>query len=276
MCRILALSKTNKDLLDVVLNSFVLSNEYDPYLERVSRGKHKSHDDGWGLVAAGLLKEQPVVAHHKSLEPIYYESSRRVISLFSKKISEYQPLYLVLHARKASAKEPYGIDYVHPFMRLTDNGAAWFVHNGGADKRALAEKLGVYPWIRVDSELLGHYVMDYVLTCAEGGENVDTCVVEAYSEAKNYVLSGSALNTVLLVLFKDSPYLYLTHWLREPRDDNLKEYYTIVAYSGDGAVFAGSITIKEYLPGDMSGSVYALEEGIYRLKPEKLTKIASL
>lgn len=278
MCRILALalSKTDRDFLDTALNSFVLSNEHDQYLERVSRNKHKSHDDGWGLVAVGLLREQPVVAYHKSLEPIFYESSRRMLGLFSRKISEYQPLYLALHTRKASAKEPYGVDYVHPFTRLTDNGAAWFMHNGGADKKALAEKLGVYQWLRVDSELLGHYIMDQVLTCAEGGENIDTCVTDAYSEAKNYVLSSSALNTALLVLFKDSPHLYLTHWLREPRDDYLKEYYAIVAYENGEVAFAGSITIKEYLPRNMLDNLYVLEQGIYKFKPGGLIKIASL
>lgn len=279
MCRLLALvfsRVVDEYLLDTILESFTLSNEYDPYLERASRGKSRSHDDGWGLAIAGLVDGQPVTAYYKSLEPIFYESSRRMLKLFSRKIRNYQPLYLVLHARKASAREPYGLDYVHPFMRLSDSGAAWFVHNGGADKKALAEKLGVYPWLRVDSELLGHYVMDQVLSCAESEENIDTCVVEAYSEAKNYVASRSALNTALLVLFKDMPYLYITHWLRELHENDLRDYYAVIAYKGEHLVFAGSISIREYAPRNILSDIHVLEPGVYRLAPGHVVKVSNL
>ncbi|MGC8982310.1 MAG: class II glutamine amidotransferase [Desulfurococcaceae archaeon] len=278
MCRILALSASeiSYELLKNIVDAFVKSNEHDPYLSKLTGKSPASHDDGWGLAAAGLVGGSPTIAWYKSVEPIFYESSKRILELYTKRISSYDTLYFVVHARKASRREPYGIEYAHPFMRASEQGIAWFVHNGGADKKALAEKLGVNPWLRVDSELLGYYIMDSVLSCTNAGRSVDDCVVEAYSSAKHYVVKGSALNTALLLLHEERPYLYVSYWVNEPASKLHEEYYSYIALNWNNAVLAGSISIKDYLPADVSDKVVFLEHGVYRLEPGRITKLSGL
>jgi glutamine amidotransferase len=278
MCRLLAL--TGKELDEgatrLIIEAFVESSKHDPYYERLSGGRYYMHDDGWGLAAVGLINDKPTVARHNSLEPIYHEASRRVLDLFIQRISRYHILYLILHSRKGSLTEPYGLEYTHPFMRISEKCAAWFAHNGGANKEELARKLGVNPWLRVDSELLGHYIMDNVFNCVESGGNVDECVKSAYTEARKYTLQRSALNTVLLLLVDTKAYLYITHYVQGELGEDRKQYYTIVSYTGDNLAFAGSITLKEYLPSEYKNEVVFLEPGVYRLEPGAVTKICSL
>lgn len=281
MCRFFALAGLNvsRDFLAVLARSFTLSSLHDPYLAELSGGKYVSHGDGWGLAAVGVVRGELTVAHHKSLEPIFNHSSQRVLDLFLDRVSSYEQLYLVLHARRASLREPYGLEYVHPYMRLSESGVAWFVHNGGANKKALAEKLGVYPWIRVDSELLGHYVMDHVLSCAESGVDVDTCVVEAYTEAKGYVVSNSALNSALLVLHRDTPRLYVTFWVREPRTPRVVDYYTLLArerVNGGETTLICSKSTGEYLLHFSPGDLHPLEPGVYSVGPGSIKRLAEL
>lgn len=278
MCRIYAhvVKNPDEELLKKFVEAFVESNKYDHYLAKISSTRHASHDDGWGLVAIGLIDGEPTVSHYKTVEPIFYETSKRILDLYIKRISRYDELYLVIHARKASRREPYGTEYAHPFVMITDVGASWFVHNGGADKKALAEKLGVHYWMRVDSELLGYYVMDSVLSCIGGGGEVDNCVAEAYASAKHYIVKGSALNTALLVVAGNKPYIYVTHWVREPSTPDHQKYFEIVSYMNPTMSFAGSISIKEYLAGEYSSAMTSVEPGVYRLKPGSIEKISDL
>lgn len=278
MCRLLgvASSRLHQGELENIIKAFVLSNVYDPYMARLTGSRVYTHDDGWGFIATGYVNEQPTISYYKSIEPVFYESSTRILSLLVKKTVNYSPLYLVIHARKASPSEPYGIEYTHPYMRLSENGAAWFTHNGGVYKTILAEKLRVYPWIRVDSELLGFYVMDNVLSCAEGGGDVDRCVTDTYLEARDYVVKGSALNTLLLVLFKNEIYLYITHWLREISEEKKREYYAIIGYRNTNISLAGSISIREYLDLAIAQNTIILDTGIYRIEPGNIVKIHDL
>lgn len=279
MCRLYlqAYKKPDYSNLKTLVEAFIESSRYDPYLAKMIADRAVvSHDDGWGLVIIGLVDGLPTVAHYKSVEPIFYENSRRIVDLYLKRASSYDEVYIVIHARKASRREPYGEEYAHPYMMMSDVGVAWFVHNGGADKKLLAEKLGVYPWVRVDSELLGFYIMDHVLSCIGGGRDVDECAVEAYMEAKYYVIRNSALNTALVVLYESEPHLYTTHWVREPRTLAHQEYYKIVSYIDATMSFAGSISIKEYLSEDYTKNLAVLEQGVYKLRPGSIKKLSEL
>jgi glutamine amidotransferase len=278
MCRLLALAGNDlgEDLIKLFIDAFVESSKYDVYLEKITGGRVYAHDDGWGLIVLGLVNNKPTVAHHHAIEPIFHERSKYILSLFEKRISKYNSIYLTLHARKASKKEPYGLDYTHPFMRMSERCVAWFAHNGGANKIELAKKLGVNPWVRVDSELLGHYLMDIALTCIDGGGDVDECVKKAYGEVKSYVTERSALNTTLLLLVDDKISLYITHYIRGTVDENTKLYYTIIAYSENNVTLSSSITILNYLSPTHREKALLLESGIYRVEPGELIKIAPL
>jgi glutamine amidotransferase len=278
MCRLLALTgrELGEGYIRSIIEAFVESSKYDPYYERLSRGRNRAHDDGWGLAAIGLINDKPTIARHNSLEPVYHEASKRILDLFIQRISRYSVLYLILHSRKSSLGEPYGLEYTHPFMRIGEKCAAWFAHNGGANKEKLAEKLGVNPWLRVDSELLGHYIMDNVFNCVESGGNVDECVKSAYTEAREYTLQRSALNTVLLLLVDRRAYLYLTHYVKGEAEEDRKQYFTVISYGRDNLAFAGSITLKEYLLPEYKNRVMFLEPGVYRLEPGVVSKISNL
>ncbi len=278
MCRLLALAGKDlgEDLIKLLVDVFVEGSKHDVYLEKITGGRVYAHDDGWGLVAISLFDNKPTVAYHRAIEPIFHESSKYILGLFARRISRYNFTYLALHSRKASRREPYGLEYLHPFMRISERGAAWFAHNGGANKTELARKLSVNPWLRVDSELLGHYLMEIALTCTDSGGHVDECVKRAYSEAKNYVVERSALNTILLLLVDDKVSLYVTHHIRGVVDEDTKLYYTIIAYSEDNITLAGSITILNYLPPTYREKAVKLEPGVYRVEPGELVKLISL
>ncbi len=278
MCRLLALASTKltEDTIRTLVEAFIESSRHDDYLKKITSDKVYSHDDGWGLIALGLIDNKPTLAHHHSIEPIFEEYSKHILDLFIKRISRYDLLYLILHSRKSSRREPYGLEYTHPFMRISERCAGWFAHNGGADKGELARVLGVNPWLRVDSELLGHYVMNNVFNCVESGNNIDECVRATYNDAKKYVLEGSALNTSLLLLVDSEIHLYVTHYTRNVTSSDRKQYYAIVAYTEDGLSLAGSVTLADYLPPKYRDKIISLEPGIYRVEPSRVFKISPL
>lgn len=278
MCRILALvsNQIQREALNDILESFIKSNELDKYMFKLSDGRSWAHDDGWGLAAVGYVDNHPTIAHYKTIEPVFWESSRRIINLYIKKIHGYKPLYMVMHARKSSRGEPYGPEYAHPFTRILGDKIAWFVHNGGVDKKTLGNVLNVYPWIHVDSELLGYYVIDKVLTCIKDDSDVDNCVIDAYGKAREYIVKGSALNTSLLLLSKDHIHLYTTYWVNQLERRELEEYYSIIAYQDTDVIFTGSISIIDYLPLQYTSKTTTLEQGIYKLEPGKISKLESL
>ncbi|ADV65328.1 glutamine amidotransferase-like protein [Desulfurococcus mucosus DSM 2162] len=279
MCRLLAawLRDGMIDSLNDVLHAFAESSRFDPYLEKVSSGKSREHDDGWGVAAVGY-GGNPSVVYQRMLEPIYSENSLRILDLVARRLRRYSEVYVLIHARKSSRNEPYGQDYTHPFMRLMDNGALWFAHNGGADKEALARVLGVYPWVRVDSELLGYFIMGLIDECVSGGGGLDECVGKAYAEGLRFIPGASGYNTGLLALVSKTASLYVSHKVLGNPSPELAEYYRIISYASREAVLAGSITIREYMPGSLRKSLNEglLEPGVYRIGAGGLTRVASL
>lgn len=277
MCRILAarLSGPSRDQISRVLEAFILSNKYDLYLEKVSREGASSHDDGWGIAAIGVVnggnKRTLSTLYHKDIYPIFHERSREIIELLVPRLARYNELFIIAHGRKASRREPYGAEYAHPYIAMFEKGAFWFAHNGGADKRALAEKLGVLPWLRVDSELLGYYIMNSAIECLLNSDSVDNCVNNAYLEGKPYVANvESAYNTALLGLLGDSAHLYVSHWIPESLSHELKEYYKLIYYELDNGVLASSITFREYFG---EGAPSELRPGLYKLDEKSPRKL---
>ncbi|WP_448578605.1 class II glutamine amidotransferase [Thermosphaera sp.] len=277
MCRLLMawLGRDGLDKIELITEAFVKSSEHDRYLEKASGGKSSSHDDGWGMVAIGLAGGKPSVLQHRSIRPVFDVESLRMINLLRSRLKRYDEVVILIHSRKASRNEPYGEDYLHPFITLLENGAAWFAHNGGADKLKLANLLGVYPWIRVDSELLGYYIVEKIDDCLRNGSGLDECVAETYDSSMEFIPSCNGFNTGLMMLLGNNPYLYSTHWVGQPCSDQaLLDYYKIVAFKIGDSMVAGSITILDYLPQDSSISeISILEPGLYRVLKTGLTRL---
>ncbi|AFL67014.1 class II glutamine amidotransferase [Desulfurococcus amylolyticus] len=279
MCRLLVARFTGEKIESAgeVLNAFIESSKRDPYLERVSGNRYSAHDDGWGIAVVGY-GDNPSIIYHRMIEPIYFENSLRVLDLINKRIQRYKEVYLLIHSRKSSRNEPYGLEYTHPFMRLMENGALWFAHNGGAKKEELARELGVYPWIRVDSELLGYYIMGNIGDCLSINDDLDECVRDAYVKGLKYIPENSGYNTGLLALTSRNTSLYISHKVAGNPSQALLDYYKIVVYTSDEAVIAGSITIKEYLPSKVSEQfkTWFLEPGLYSIRGKEILLITKL
>ncbi len=263
MCRILTLSAkpgSTKEYVEFI-HKFIDASENDVYLQKIS--SRKSHGDGWGLAAIGLTDGEPVVIFHKTILPIYHDLSRDEIELFIERMNRYDQLYLLLHARLSSRREPYGERYTHPFEVLYDDLAIWFIHNGGVDKKELGKTLGLNPIYYTDSWIAAYYIAKYLRQCIVKPEDMDNCVVRAYDELLKYTLS--ALNTGLLLLYGNNIRLYTSYYLSPSKrgDENLINYYQLHYLKLRELASIGSSTLKHYIDKRLE----SLEMGLYRLEP---------
>lgn len=276
MCRIMSLAFTSEksNLVDLFIDAFIKASRYDPYLERLS--SEASHGDGWGIASISFQDNKPHVYYYKSADPVYTDTSEKALKSIVNDLKKHDYSLVIIHARKASSSEPVGEKYSHPFYIEVDGLKAWFIHNGSADKKILGDKLGLDPRTHVDSELLGRLLVLEIDKCLGSGGVIQDCVYRAYSVSKEYILEKSALNTSLLISRNTWCELYTSHWVKNPGSDARREYYSIIAYETRGFTASGSITIKNYLPGDVKAMIKVLEPGIYNLTPEGISRIFNL
>uniref|UniRef100_A0A7C4D7T6 Glutamine amidotransferase type-2 domain-containing protein n=2 Tax=Staphylothermus marinus TaxID=2280 RepID=A0A7C4D7T6_STAMA len=273
MCRIL-ISSFNTDKIDVfkdILNSFIKSSERDILLEKLSN--RSSHSDGWGLASIGLANNTPSILFHKTLLPIYHSQSRDIVELFIKRMELYDNIKVIVHSRLSSRREPYGERYSHPFEVLENNLTIWFIHNGGVDKKELSKEIGINPYYYSDSWISAIYISKYLNKCVEKETDLDNCVIDSYRNLIKYTIENSALDTGLLLLYKDTPYLYTSFYVKgymEMNDDR-KEYYNMYKYVEEGFIAVSSSTVKYYSSRDFS----LIEQGLYSIRNNNLVKLDS-
>lgn len=277
MCRLVALAMRNpvKELVSSVIEAFVKSSQYDPYLERASKGKYSQHIDGWGLAYIGSIDNTYVIGYHKQLDPVFSEQSRRILDYFINKLVGLDAVHAIIHARKASITEPIGLEYAHPYMYRLGKNIIWFAHNGGARKTELAAILNENPILRTDSDMLGLYIALRLSKCVETSRDIDMCLIESYLGAKEYISTNNAMNTALMLATSVDIGLYLSHWINSSQPE-LREYYSMISITSSEATIAGSITLLEYLPVNLRESASLMREGLYKLKPGSLERIAIL
>ncbi len=278
MCRlVIAALRPSEALreLRILVTGLIEASAYDPYLEAVTKGKRVSHGDGWGVAAIGIARGKPVVLHHKSILPIYHEMSRPIIELFMDRLGMYDELYLALHARASSTGEPYGAEYAHPYRVDTQFGAIWLVHNGGVDKIAIAKELGLTPWLYTDSQLLAMYIARKVESCAKKLDDLDSCVADAYRDARRFLPSCSALHTGLLVLYQDTVRLYVSAYVGDwdRCSDERKLYYRLYSLAKPSIAAIASSTLSLYIGKALE--LAHLEHGVYRLGIGRVDRISS-
>jgi len=187
------------------------------------------------------------------------------------KLSGYDLAYLVLHSRASGRSEPYGVEYSHPYRVDTVFGAIWFAHNGSVDKHRLSQKLGqVVPWLYTDSQLLAMYIARSLERCVKQVDDLDNCVSEVYRESLEYVPKLSALNTALLILFKDSVHLYTSFYVNgwEECEECRKRYYQLYTVVKNGVAAIASSTLKLYVGRELEFN--PLEQGVYSVEVERV------
>ncbi len=274
MCRILVIANRPRvdDKYVEFINAFIKASKNDVYLEKISRSGRKSHSDGWGLAGIGLVDVHPVILYYKTILPIYHSVSREILNLFNTRIKHYNELFLVLHVRLSSIKEPYGEKYVHPFeVKISKRGILWFIHNGEVDKTTLYREAGVEsPYYYTDSWIAALYLAKYMEKCIARVDDVENCVVEAYNKLLEYVVT--ALNTGLLVFYDNQPFLYASFYHREYNklEHERKIYYQLRMYRETETSVIASSTIDYYI-----GGMEEAEQGLYRVLPGKIIKIAN-
>ncbi len=276
MCRILVFAgkhvQENEEIFINYLKTHVKASENDPFLNKITSGKKKSHGDGWGLTGIGYCEKNiPAILIYKTILPIYHDLSREVLELFINRMKKYGELYLILHSRVGSKKEPYGEKYTHPFEIIGDEYVLWFIHNGDVDKKELALELGINPWLYTDSWIAAIYVSRRIKQCVSSEKDLDNCVYEAYNSLSKYIVSRSALNTGLLILYNNNPYLYSSYILGEEarEHEELVKYYQLYSCKNNEFNTIVSSTTAYYLGQDC----IEIDQGVYKLSFEKLEKI---
>ncbi|OYT39061.1 MAG: hypothetical protein B6U89_04825 [Desulfurococcales archaeon ex4484_58] len=268
MCRLLVLRAKPNNKINEFIDALVKASENDVILEKLTSGRRKSHRDGWGVSAIGIADYTLSLLYHRSLLPIFHEQSKYLLNIFKEHIQRYSEIYLLLHSRASSKREPYGEKYVHPFMVEKETFTLWFIHNGSVEKRELASKLDISPWIHSDSEILSYYISRELDKCIDKQADIDNCVVEIYRDIYKYTTRKSALNTGLMILWKNHIHLYLTYYTWETRESE-KEYYQIYSYRGEEVIGAFSSTLKYHI----KDKVTPIEQGLYKFEVDKLEKI---
>ncbi|MEZ0394473.1 MAG: hypothetical protein ABWK00_05485 [Desulfurococcaceae archaeon] len=279
MCRLIAAVASGEGvgLLSAALKALARASAYDPYLAKATGGRASEHGDGWGLVAVGFRGDVPAVIYHRTLEPMFSSSSARLIEQLSRRLSSYELVFLLAHSRRSSVSEPYGEEFLHPFLYDVGQYTAWFAHNGGADKRGLARLFGLKPWLHVDSELLGSYIVSNALECAGSGRGLEECFLEAYCASIGYVVRGSALNSALLLLGHEGARLFASQaTVGVEKGTPLEEYYRMVLLRGNGLVAVSSVTVGEELSKELGARVEGLEQGLYAVGEGGITFVGSL
>ncbi|WP_440059946.1 class II glutamine amidotransferase [Thermogladius sp. 4427co] len=251
-------------------NAFIESSRRDPYLGDVAKG-YTSHDDGWGIGSIGLARSKPSLIYHRSILPLFHTHSLHELYFILRKMSVYDTIYFIIHARKASRGEPYGVEYTHPFKYEIPCGLVFFAHNGGIRKKDLAEKIGVNPWTRVDSDIAGLFIARTISEC--GIDGLDECIKHAYETLAGYTIENSALNTSLLVLCGPQVKLYASYYHpKKPEEDDqsLSRYYELIAFESEDYIIVSSSTLQLYLGNYRPRT---LEEGLYEVTDRGVSRI---
>jgi len=150
----------------------------------------------------------------------------------------------IVHSRKSSIGEPRGVVMAHPFREeiifnidgMWEVGEVYLAHNGGVDKRRLAEKLSLKDTYMAYTD---SYIALKYLARRLNRTNLDKLRSKAFIEAevsrlKDYVYKNSALNLAIMLVSKSiDPILLAYGYVKSPISDKARwNYYRpIVAWS---------------------------------------------
>jgi predicted glutamine amidotransferase len=126
MCRMMLLKGNFESVFDPLISAFKQVCNDDP-LSREKDGSIYRHADGWGYVNI-----HETIEYRKSPTAVYGADGIRA----------HNGLFMI-HARKTSTDEPFGVAFTHPFHAFDVEYEYWLSHNGDFDKTRLAEYLEI-------------------------------------------------------------------------------------------------------------------------------------
>ncbi len=238
-------------LAENLIASLIDAARYDPYLEAVHPGS-RSHADGWGYVYVSIARSRELnfgtVSFYKRCKPIFEELSRIALHKLINILESYIRIDMVVHARAASKGEPVCDIHAHPYKETYNGITVYLAHNGGVDKKKLAQDLGVDLSAHTDSALLTKFLAKELGECISNEDDIDLCVCRAYRRAlEKYAIPCRGVVTALIILYRDASRMYVTSYvpnccLDEEKDRARLTYYTPYVGRTHGLTFMISPT----------------------------------
>jgi glutamine amidotransferase len=192
---------SSQEDLQNLYTAFRQGSACDPYLKKAGYN-HTSHKDGWGYV---LLDSNGL--HHYRTSRAVYEDETALPQLKGS-------FYAILHSRLGSDQSLQGHIYAHPYVAATDEAVLFFAHNGGVDCENLPR------WM-VDSE----WALAQIIKA--GG------LEKALPMLKESTKPGSALNLLVLTIFRDNTKPPVLHYLNYYKSDAEGRIAYYQMYCGD-------------------------------------------
>ncbi len=245
MCRILVYIGSADSIRrhsDELIRSFKEVSRYDWIFDKYTKGKEKSHSDGWGFLGYEHSIGRKITLY-KSLNPFYEDD---VSPLY--KWIEYSNglVVLLLHVRAKSENMERNIFSVHPiYAESPDGSQIYVIHNGTLNKEPLAKLVGE----SVESPRYSMYNDTYYAARIISNMNVFNVsklksLLEIFSQSK-YLYS--AFNFGLLWLSKGHSYLVVGPMYRTMKGKELVDYYRFYLAEGEDFDLYLSSTNVEWL-----------------------------
>ncbi len=155
LCRLLILKTTRLKtsfIIDLIRILRKISHR-DPLLEELSTTRGYSHSDGWGYIF--FSRTSNTIYFYRSLSPIYLDEHGFKDLIHLLKSRENEEVFMLIHVRKASEKEPIGLIHVHPYMHRYLGKELYLVHNGSFNKEKLSNIINIKDYNKVTDSYLG-------------------------------------------------------------------------------------------------------------------------
>lgn len=266
MCRFLTfifkVDDHNLQIISQFINALIKAAKNDPYLEGRTKGKRRSHDDGWGFCIIKLSSNEKdyIIHYYRSMNPIFNDGYAftlpKLISQF--KLDDF--VLGLIHARAAGSGEPLGIHNVHPYYLSTESGyQLWFAHNGGVNKIKLANNLKLDNLVNMYSD--SYFLFQYIVKTLRSYEHDNILLKYAEIVKENYV--KSALNTTLIV-HKPQDNIFsviVTKYSRKSDDYYYNKYYEVKIFEKDSLIIYSSSTLERYLNDTLTSTMKTMDNG---------------
>ena len=239
MCRLLAFTAKGENLPKTkkLINAFMKASENDPYLNQITGGNSRSHNDGWGYALVGEWLNGGIhVLHYRSIKPVY-EDLDGLYKLVNT-LERVRWVTALLHSRKASREYGKTLNDVHPFHTVNHEGIDfWVAHNGSIDTQKLGSESSNFPKTRADTLVLTLYLSKFSVRRLE----------EKLKELLRNNVVKSALSLGILIMEAGKPPMLkvLNFNNYEGKDEVKAKYYRLYGYFEKSLMAIASSTVAE-------------------------------
>lgn len=234
MCRLLFYRGITSNKLISLVDSIKKASEYDPLLEKASKGKRRSHGDGWGYV----VYHEDSIIYYKSTTPIYEDSLGYNNLLHILTNLSNRNIILLIHTRTAS-EGSRNIVNTQPIKYSSLSTEFYLAHNGTVDKKEIARRLG---FGNISREISDTYLMGYYMSL-KLNTFTENLLLNLYRELAGYTKTAFNTMTLLLPASKNLESVVVVTNYYTTRDPQKIEYYRLYVEEKEDYVAYYSSTI---------------------------------